>query len=337
MRATIKDVAKYANVSPATVSLVINNKGSVKAATKERVLEAIEKLEFTPNYMARSLVNRKTYVIGLVVTNINNPFYGEMVMAVQRELEKTNYRLVLGYSGDTVKKERETVEYMTQQGVDGLLIVPSRDGENDLEHLYRLKQLNIPFVFLSNKYTGIRADSVMSDYRISMRDAVKFLLEQGERKIYFFTDNRVTFQSTERIKGFQRAYDEMKVPYQNDWIVEIQPDIDSAIQATDELLQRDRPDAIISLNSMVGLGVTKSLRDHSIRVPEDIALVCYDDMVYLAVLDAPMTTLKQQIGGIAKEAVTLLLDRIDGEQGDYRDVELPVEMIVRASTKKRAK
>ncbi len=335
MRATIKDVAKYAGVSPATVSLVINQKGSVKAATRERVQEAVEKLEFTPNYMARSLVNKKTYVVGLVVTNINNPFYGEMVMAVQRELEKSNYRLVLGYSGDSVKKERETVEYMTQQGVDGLLIVPSRDGENNLEHLYRLKQLKIPFVFLSNKYTGIQADSVMSDYRDSMRNAVKFLLKQGERKIYFFTDNRVTFQSTERIRGFQSAYEEMKVPYQNDWIVEIEPEIDSAIAATDELLRRDSPDAIISLNSMVGLGVTKSIRDHGIRVPEDVALICYDDMVYLAVLDAPMTTLKQQIGDISREAVSLLLQRIDGEQGEYRDIELPVELIVRASTKQK--
>lgn len=332
MRITIKDVAKYANVSPATVSLVLNNRPGVNVDTKKRVHEATKRLGYVPNQIARGLVCKKQYVLGLVVTNIDNPFFTELIMEVQKAIEKTGYRLLLGYSGDKVLKEKKTIEYMIEQGVDGLLIVPSRDGEQELEHMYRLKQLGIPFVFLTSTYRGIQSDCVMSDLEQAMYEATRMLLMQGKRKIYFITDKRALFLSALRIQGYQRAFEEEKIKYRNDWIVETVPEIENGIAETARILKIDKPDAIITLNAIVAMGAMKCLRDNEVKVPEDIAVLCFDDLLYLSILYTPVTSIKQSVSQIARKGVQQLIARIDGEEEGFIMEKIPAELVLREST-----
>ncbi len=334
MKITIKDVAKYANVSPTTVSLVLNNRNGVKDSTKQRVLEAIKRLNFTPNHVARSLVNKKNYVIGIVLTNIENPFFGDLAMKLQNALKRTEYNMILACSEDSVEQEKIVVRHLMQRGVDGLLLVPARDGENDLEHLYQLRALKVPFVFMVNQYRGIKADSVMADYETSMCEATKLLLEKGERKIYFITDYKQVVYSKERIKGYKKAFRDMGASYKEEWIVEIKPDVEGGIRAMEKILEKDMPDAIISLNSMVGMGVMKVLRDYGIKVPEDVSLICYDDLTYLSLLYTAMTSLQQPVNDLAYKAIDLLLERIEGKENKvFEQILLPVKMLIRDSTK----
>lgn len=335
MRITIKDVAKYANVSPATVSLVLNHRPGVNEGTKKRVLEASDKLGYVPNQTARGLVCKKQYVIGLVVTNIDNPFFSDLIIKVQKAVEKTEYRLLLGYSEDKVAKEKRTIEYMIEQGVDGLLIVPSRDGEQELEHLYKLKHLGIPFVFLTSAYRGIQSDCIMSDLENAMYEATRLLLNQGENRIYFITDQRELFLSSLRIRGYQRAYEDAGKKYEEHWIIETFPDIESGIAETEALLKNEHPDAIVTLNAIVAMGVMKCLRDHDIKVPEDIAVLCFDDLPYLSIIYTPVTSIKQSVSEIASQGVTQLISRINGNEKEFIMEKIYAELILRDSTKNK--
>lgn len=269
------------------------------------------------------------------MTNIDNPFFSELIIQVQNAIEKTEYRLLLGTSGDEVYKEKKTIEYMIDQGVDGLLIVPSRDGEQDLEHLYHLKQLGIPFVFVTSSYKGIQADCVMSNLENAMYEATRFLISQGEKKIYFITDNRELLLSSERIRGYQHAFIEQDMKYKDEWIIETIPKIENGILETEKILENDHPDSIITLNAIVAMGVMKCLRDHNIKVPDDISLICFDELPYLSILYTPVTSIKQSVKEIGQMALQKLISRIDGGDTEFVTEYLPVEMILRESTKNR--
>ena len=162
MRCTIKDVAKLANTSTATVSLVLNNRPGVNENTKKRVLDAVSKLNYRPNQIARSLINQKANAIGLIVSDILNPFYGELAYNMQKEMDRRGMNLTLGISNNKVANEKRIVDSMIKRGVDGIILVPARDGEGDLRHLYELQELKIPFVFITSRYQGIKADTVMT-------------------------------------------------------------------------------------------------------------------------------------------------------------------------------
>ncbi len=333
MRSTIKDVAKFANVSPATVSLVLNNKPGVNAETRRQVQDAVEKLGYRPNQIARSLITQKSSTIGLIVTNIDNPFYGDLVYNVQKEVDKTNYNLLLGISNDSVIKEKSAIESMISRDVEGIIVVPTRDGEHDLSHLYNLKSLNIPFVFITSAYNGIQADCVMTDFEHATSDLTGHLLDKGERKIYFITEKRTLMLSDRRIKGYENAFKQRGLDFNPSWIIETNPNVQSGIDETKKILEKDKPDAIIALNATTSLGVMKCLKDYNISVPDEVAVAGFDDLIYSSILYTPLTSVNQPMMQMCRYAVELLLQRVEGDKKPFWTELLGAEMIVRDSTK----
>lgn len=329
---TIKDVAMYANVSPATVSLVINNRSGVSTETKNKVLFAINKLNYKPNQAARNLIMQRPSAIGLVVTNIENPFYSELIHYVQEEVDNTEYSLLLGISNDSVKKEIKAIEDMVTRDVGGLIIVPSRDGEDNLHHLYALKELQIPFVFITSAYNGIQSDCIMSDLEKGMYDATMYLLRKNKRKIYFITEKRILRLSEDRIRGYIRAYKECDLKYNDEYIIETNPTVESGIKITQKILEHDTPDAIITVNALLSLGVMKCIKDKELSVPENISVICFDELSYSSLLYTPITTVKQPLYEICHQAVSLLCSRIDGNDEPYKTQYYPTEMIIRHSS-----
>ena len=311
---TIKDVAMYSNVSPATVSLVINNRSGVSHGTKNKVLNAIKKLNYKPNQTARNLVMQCPSAIGLIVTNIENPFYGELVHYVQDEIDKTKYSLLLGISNDDVKKEKKAIKDMIARDAGGIIIVPARNGENDLSHIYSLRELNIPFVFITSKYHGIMSDCVMSNLEEGMYKATIHLLKRDKRKIYFITDNRKLKLSGDRVNGYIRAYKDCHIKYNDEHIIETNPTVGNGIIITNEILKKSKPDAIITANALLSLGVMKCIKDKGLNVPNDISVICFDELSYSSLLYTPITTVEQPLREICKEAVSILLKRIEGEK-----------------------
>ncbi len=329
---TIKDVAMYAGVSPATVSLVINNRSGVNSETKNKVLYAIEKLNYKPNQAARNLIMQRPSAIGLVVTNIENPFYSELIHYVQEEIDNTEYSLLLGISNDNVLKEKKAIDDMVSRDVGGLIIVPSRDGENNLDHLYTLKEQQIPFVFITSAYNGIQSDCVMSDLEKGMHDATIYLLNKNKKKIYFITEKRTLRLSEDRIRGYISAYKEYNLKYNDEYIIETNPTVENGINLTQEILENDTPDAIITVNALLSLGVMKCIKDKGLNVPENISVICFDELSYSSLLYTPITTVKQPLYEICHEAVSLLCTRIDGNNEPYKTQYFPTEMIIRHSS-----
>lgn len=333
MKATIKDVARLANVSPATVSLVMNNKPGVNLETRQLVRDAIAQLEYKPNSIARSLSTRRSSTIGLIVTNIENPFFGELVHLIQKEMDKTHYNLLLGISSDQVEKEKTAIESMISRDVEGIIIVPARDGEHDLSHLQMLRELKIPFVFVTTAYRGIKADCIMTDLEQATFELTTHLLNTGERKIYFITETRSLLLSSERLMGYLRAFQMQGLESKQEWIIETNPTIENGIQITEEILKREKPDAIITVNEILALGVMKCLKERNILIPKQIAVASFDDLAYSSVLYTPLTTVKQPMEKICKIAVESICERANGNEMPYKIQLIQGELIVRDSSK----
>lgn len=322
---TIKDVAGLAGVSTATVSLVINNKEGVKAKTRERVLQAVEKLNYTPNASARKLIDQKSRMIGLVVTDITNPFFGSIVSAIDRSITERGYSLSLAVSNDSVFTESRCITRLQEERAEGIIIIPSINHDFPLTHY---EHLNTPFVFMSTYYNDIAADCVMCDLKKGSYLLTKYCLEKGRRKIFFIGGEPDAAFTRLRIEGYLQAYEESGCPHEKDWIINIFPDREAkerllispehiinshytcGYNATEELIGK-APDTIVTVNDQIAMGAFKCLKDHGIRVPDDVWLAGYDDVMYASLLETPLTTVRQPIGEMAEKTVEVLFRRIE--------------------------
>ncbi len=333
MKATIKDVARVANVSVATASMAVNNSPKVKASTRERILEAAKRLNYTPNTNARNLINQRSQTIGLVVTDITNPFFGELVNEINYEVLSRGYSLLLGVSNDNIQNEAAGIKKFKENRVEGVIVVPSVQEKYDLEHLYDLKSNGIPFVFSTTSYSGINADCVMCDLKKGSYLLTRHLLKKGHKKIYLFSGSKKMLFSSHRIEGYQAAFEEMGVDRSEDWIKEIFPSYDSAYAMTETLLKSVRPDAIITVNDVMAMGVLKCLKDNGMKVPGDISVAGYDDLLYASLLETPLTTVRQPVKEIARKSVEVLLDKIENGTETYETYYIDPVLKIRETTK----
>ena len=332
-RCTIKDVAKLANISPATVSLVLNDRPGVNEKTKKRVLEAVEKLNYRPNQIARNLINKKANAIGLVISDICNPFYGELAYNMQKEMDRRNINLTIGISNNKVKNEKHIVDSMIKRGVDGIVLVPARDGEGDLAHLYELQKMNVPLVFITSRYQGIKADTVMVDLEQATYELTQYLISRGERKIVFVVEKRSLLHVERRIAGFRRAFLENGLILDEEDIIEIDPDVESGMLVTKNRILGKKPDSIIAINAFTAFGIVKELRENNVMVPDEISVSCFDDLELASLLYTPLTVVKQPLDEMCKEALDILEKRIQGENREICEKLILGQLIVRASTK----
>lgn len=333
MRCTIKDVAKLAATSTATVSLVLNNRPGVNENTRKRVMEAVKKLNYRPNQTARNLIRQRTNTIGLIVSDILNPYYGELAYNMQKEMNRRNINLTLGISNNKVANEKQIIESMIQRGVDGILLVPARNGEKDLQHLYELRELGIPFVFITNRYKGIEADTVMTDLEQASYELTSYLIKTGEKKIVMVVENQSLFHVEQRIAGYYRALKEYGLHWSEDSIIEVEANIENGVSVTQNVLLKKKPDAVIAINAFTAMGIMKVLRENHIAIPEDMAVSCFDDLEYASILYTPLTVVRQPLDQICREAVDLLGKRIHGEESEKKLELIPGELIIRNSTK----
>ena len=332
MSITIKDVAKLAGVSIATASVAINNKSGVSDKSRIKVLEAVEKLGYKPNHYARRLITKRSKTVGLIVSDILNPFFGLIIKYIQDDIEKLGYTLLLRVSNEQIAVEKRIVDYFIEMDIEGLIIVPSLEMQPDLSHLYNLKKLEIPFVFITTYYKQIEADCIMCDLGEGSYQLTKYLLESGKENIYFLYGHNTLELSRLRLTGFIKAYKEYGLNYRDSQIVECYPDYSSGYSVTQKIIAQEKPDAIITVNDMVALGTMKCLKDNNIKVPDEMSVAGYDDLLYASILDTPLTTVRQPIEDICKESVRTLLNRINGSTYPKKKVLLKPTLIVRDST-----
>lgn len=314
-----------------TVSRVINGRVGVDAETQRKVEEAIEVLDYVPNRIARSLTSQKTATIGLIVPDVVNPFFSLVVRGAEVSARRAGYRILLCNSEGDLRLEREYIEDLVSHRVEGLLLAPANDQSR--HSIFPLLRRAFPLVLIDRALPNLDCDLVVGDSTSGARQLVEHLLAVGHRDIAHITDAEDTSTGRERLKGYQEALAAAGIPYREDLVFRTTVDQIGGYRATQQVLAMDRlPTAIYAVNNMTVVGAMKALRERGCAVPQEMALVCFDDVEHLAVLSPFLTVIDQPAETFGSLGAQLLLERISGKAGPRsRRIVLQTDLLVRAS------
>jgi LacI family transcriptional regulator/LacI family repressor for deo operon, udp, cdd, tsx, nupC, and nupG len=336
-RATINDVAKHAGVSKATVSAVLNDMASVKGSTRDRVLAAIELLNYRPAQPIRRGGARKLKSIGLLIKEIDNPYYAEVVLGARAFASENGYTLLVASSEGDYDAERRAVELLQAMDVDGLIATPVLDTHADLSHFFELKRRNFPFVFLE-EVRGVPASVVDVDNVEASRRAVEYLIGQGHTRIVHFAGPSYSMHTQERVNGVRRACSGSRLIFTDHDVIEAGAHLDDGYRAGLAFFQgcppEERPTAVTCYNDLVAIGLWRALSQLGLRVPEDVSLVGYDDVPLLQYLPVALTTVRVPKFRMAQIATQMLIRHIESKTVvPPQKVFLDAELVVRGSTR----
>lgn len=326
-RPTIIDVAREANVSYTTVSRVINGKGYVRAATRERVLKAMTRTGYTVNRQARALAGGRHQVIGLLVPELDTSYVGEILRGIDEEIAADGYDLMLYTTHRRRTRESIFVNSITTGTTDGLLMILPVDPA---AYLTSIRRRDFPFVLIDHEGLDDKGPSVGATNRDGARQAMRYLLDLGHRRIGFITGNMDMDCAHERLAGYREALAEREIPADDRLIAEGNFHKPLAFQRTRELLAlADAPTAIFASNDVSAFGVMDAVRDLGLRVPDDISIIGFDDIPDARLSTPALTTVRQPMRDMGARATRMLLDRIAGKDPQPPRIELPTELIVR--------
>ncbi|MCL6633157.1 MAG: LacI family transcriptional regulator [Alicyclobacillus herbarius] len=326
MKFTMEDVAKLSGVSKSTVSRILSGKNvNISEKTRQKVLSVVRELNYRPNELARSLKMAQTRVIGLILSDLKNPFWMTVLDGVEEACNHFGYHLMICNSANDGEKEQEYILSLQQRRVDGILINPTAHNK---EMLARLIQTGFPLVFLNRTIQGIIANSVVVNNRQGIRLAVEHLLEQGYRKIALVTYNEKGVSTwTERVEGYQEGLQAHGILSQAVWRKDAGMDLNLSA-----LLEAYQADALIVTNNVLALYVIERLRELNLRIPADIAIVGYDETVWAKHLTPPLTTIKQPARDLGRIATESVIKMIHGERLSEETVTLTPEIVIRESS-----
>jgi LacI family transcriptional regulator len=336
MAATVRDVARRAGVSAMTVSRVVNDHPGVSAETREKIETAIAELNYAPSKIASGLISAKTQLIGLIVPDVSNPFFAPIVRGAETAARKAGFRVLLCNSESDLRLERDYVADLVSHRVEGLLIAPV--GDRSGAHLGKLIEGSFPLVLIDRHVPGIDCDAVTLDNANAAKRLVDHLIAVGHRRIAFVTDADDVSTGRERLAGLKQALAGAAIPFTKDLVLHTTADQIGGYRSAQQILNLDRrPTAIFAINNMTAVGVMQALREANLTVPDDISLVCFDDVQHLAVISPFLTVIDQPAEVMAGVAAQLLLERIAGNAGKQtRKITFPGNLIVRQSCRSSA-
>ena len=328
-RVTIKDIAKHAGVSTATVSYVINRTKYVSPELTERVQNAIEHLGYRPNRIARSLRIQNTTTVGLIISDIQNTFFTSLVRAVEDVAYEHNHSIVLCNTDETVEKEDLYIDLMLAEQVAGVIISPARETENSI---HRLIQANIPVVAVDRRIPDLDVDTVLIDNVSAACEIVSHLIEDGHRRIGALVGPSDITTGRERYQGFVMALATHHLPLLPELVRIGLPRESFGYRATMELLNLPEPPTALFLgNAYLALGSLKAIHQQELRIPEEIALVAFDEMEWTSLVKPGLTVVAQPIYELGKVAADLLFERLENNDLPPRERILEHTLMVRQS------
>ncbi|MGB7537339.1 MAG: LacI family DNA-binding transcriptional regulator [Anaerolineales bacterium] len=328
---TIREVAKLAGVAPITVSRVINNGTYIRDDTKKRVKAAIRQLGYVPNTLARSLRSRRTCTLALVLTDITNPFWTTLARGAEDAAREAGFSMILGNTDESEAKQGEYLNVLLQKQVDGILFVPVGRSVAPVQLLHRQA---VPVVVLDRRLDGARADVVRSDSEGGAYQLIKLLLSLGHRRIALLCGPHGVSTAEDRAAGYKRALSESNLACEPELIQYGEFTVESGYAMAHRTLSGSpRPTALFAGNNFIAIGALKALRDMNLRVPDDIAIVGFDDLPTAIMVDPILTVARQPAYEMGKRAAELLIARLAGEaEKGYQEIILPTEIIVRQSS-----
>ena len=321
----VRDVARRAGVSTATVSRVLNGTPTVAAPYRERVLQAMAELQYHPNRLARNLRRQQAEMIGVLVADVENPHFAQMVRVVEDAAFAQGYRVLLCNTDETAAKQRAYLEMLLAEHVAAVVLSPS-DPQGD--EIAAVLNRGIPLIAFDRPVADPRADAVLVDNGGAGRLATEHLRAAGHTRIGFISDPEVA-TGVERLGGYKAV---MRAAGLQPCAQGGHSRIDGGMAATAALL-RAHPDltALILGNNLMALGALKALRAQGVRIPQDVALVALDDPFWAEVVDPPLTTLAQPVRAMARSVADLLLDRLRTGRTQPQRVVFDFELCPRAS------
>ncbi len=328
---TIVDVARESGVSYSTVSRVLNGFEHVKESTRQRVLEAADRLGYVANMQARSLAGGKTNVVGLLVPNLDNGYIAEIVSGADEELFRANYNMMLYTTRRYQDREEAYVKSIYNGMTDGLvLIVPL----TPIKYLQVLQNQNFPYVLVDQSDPTNKSNVVDSTNWQGAYDATTYLIQLGHRKIAHITGLEGLSSATDRLDGYKTALSDNNIAIRDEYIVYGNFYQTLGYECGSQLVTLDDPPtAIFAASDLTALGAMEAVRDHGLSIPEDISIIGFDDIPQSVITYPKLTTVRQSLRQMGRVAVKLLLEQMGNSEHTARRITLSTELVERESTK----
>lgn len=330
-KVTIKDIAKHAEVSTATVSYVINESRYVSPERKARVLEAVEELGYYPNDNARSLRSKKTSAIGLIIPDNANPFFAEIAKGVEDAGFAAGYTVILCNSNAMLERELAYLDVLLSKRVDGIILFPTT---TELEQVHTIIKRGIPTAVFYRNPGDLDVDMFALDNLQAGYEATKHLLDLGHTQIACIKPLSLTNPSAQRIDGYKKALSEQGLSWHESLMPQGNNQISGGEQAALSLLKSEQSfSAIFACNDAMAIGAMRALRESGLRVPEDVSIIGFDDIILASYVNPPLTTIATPKQDAGRLAVERLLERINGRyEGGPRQFLLDFKLVIRQST-----
>jgi DNA-binding LacI/PurR family transcriptional regulator len=330
--ATIHDVARKVGVSKSTVSRVINDQGYVKKQTRDKVNEAIDELDYSPNYLARGMRTNKSATIGLFIPDFSNPFYVELFRGIEQVTRIAGYTNIICHTAKNPEAEMDYIKELLNSRIDGIILNTYHTDPRNLQYFRALAEVK-PIVFMDPVFQDHSISYVVSDGYSGTKSAVKHLTDSKCKRVAYINGPKSHAVTKVRCNGFRAGMKEAglrvdeRLIYYGDFTLECGR---AAVEAF--LNQKEKPDAIVSATDVMAIGALNELSRRSIRVPEQIKIVGFDNIPLAQLVRPALTTVAQPILELGENAAELLLKKIENPDTPNRQVVMPCTLIKREST-----
>lgn len=334
-RVSIKDIAKLAGVVPSTVSSVLNGKekeARISVALAEKIKAIAKDLNYEPNYTAVSLRTGKTHIIGLIIEDIANPFFASLARALEDEAYKLKYRILFGSTENNDEKGKELLNMLFHRRVEGFIIAPSSGMKKIVQQFVQAKR---PMVLIDRYFPDIAVPSTLVDNFMGVQQLMQHLLEKKYKRIGFVTVDLKQVQMQQREEAYKSELQHHGLRVSENLILRIGFNLNNEekVQQISNFILKQKPDAIIFATNYLGLSGLESIKQLNISIPDDLAVVCFDDNDIFKLWTPGITSIAQPIQEIAKTAIELLFKQINEEeigQNQMQVLKAP-HLIVRSS------
>lgn len=336
MAVTISDIAREAKVSCATVSRYLNKSGYVKEETRERIHKAIKDMNYTPSAIARSLSKCETNTIGVIVPDITNSYFGEIIKGISVIAENYNLNIILFNTNNYLEKEIKALNVLKEQRIKGIIMTPGF-GVEEASNIYKetIERLNVPLVLLAadikfTKLNGVFVDNLKGGY-----DAANLLIKEGHTKIAIMSGILSSEPSVDRLKGYEKALKENNIPINENYILNGEFKLEKAYEITKEIMNReDSPTAIITCSNRMTIGVVKALREMGKSIPDDLAIVGFNKIDFLDIFGMNITYIDDLPEELGKSAMKMLFEIINNNITDITRLVVSSKVVIKGTEKK---
>jgi LacI family repressor for deo operon, udp, cdd, tsx, nupC, and nupG len=327
----MSDVAKLANVSPATVSRVLSNPDMVSKKTRDKVLEVIKQVNYKPHIVARQFRTKETRIILVVVPDITSAFFAEVLRGIEHIAIENGYQVILGDTENDIEREKEYINLLLQKQADGMVLLTARLDKEELEEISE----HFPVVLACEYVDGLNVPTVSIDNISSSRKATEHLIQLGHTKIAHISGPINVILSRDRLRGYQQAMISHDLEVNPAYVQEGDFTFESGYHQMLKLLALETPPtAVFVFNDEMAMGTIKAVKDSGLKVPEDIAIVGFDNIRMSNVYEPNLSTIDQPKYQIGKKAMELLLNLINGEEITKRKFVMRDDLIIRESSGK---